>query len=86
MFDLRSDDAFEEALDLIAGQLLQRTFYVRVLVCEACDVPRIRDLCPCTNVQFLQKKVVGEVSDCPTMWQRRVMQLMSSSMRTHVGL
>ena len=85
MFALQSDDAFEEALDLNAGQLLRRTFYVRFLVCATCDVPRIRGLCRRTNVQFLMKRVVGEVSDCPSMWQRRVMQFMSSSMHTHVG-
>ena len=86
MFALQSDDAFEEALDLIAGQLLPRAFYVRVLVCEPCDVLRIRGLCPCTNVQFFKKQVAGEASDCPSMWQRRVMQLMSSSVHMHVGL
>ena len=85
MFALQSDDAFEEALDLNVDQLLRRTFYVRPLVCATCDVPRIRGLCRCTNVQFLMKRVVGEVSDCPSMWQRRMMQLMSLSMHMHVG-
>ena len=67
--------SLQSLCEVISGELMPRTFYVRVLVHADLCGPLWR-ACPDSRGKLVQSCVVVEMSCCPPEWAERMMALL----------